>query len=125
MHRLALELVLTAKRTPEEFASFQRHIPVELILQALAETGTATIRRRRLPAQQVIWLIIGIRIEAPVSRPGEDWPSMGWTGPACESPIAQKTESTSAEPTVDAGRADIRWSAWSRSWRCGLTCWRE
>jgi hypothetical protein len=39
MHRLALELVLTAERTPQDFASFQRHIPVELILQALAETG--------------------------------------------------------------------------------------
>jgi Insertion element 4 transposase N-terminal/Transposase DDE domain len=67
MHRLALELVLTAERTPQEFASFQRHIPVELILQALAETGTATIRRRRLPAQQVVWLIIGIAMMRDLS----------------------------------------------------------
>jgi hypothetical protein len=67
MHRLALELVLTAERTPQEFASFQRHIPVELILQALAETGKATIRRRRLPAQQVVWLIIGIAMMRDLS----------------------------------------------------------
>jgi hypothetical protein len=67
MRRLALELVLAAERTPQEFANFQRHIPVELILQALAETGTATLRRRRLPAQQVVWLIIGIAMMRDLS----------------------------------------------------------
>lgn len=67
MHRLALELVLASGRTPEQFANFQRHIPVELILQALAETGTATIRRRRLPAQQVVWLLIGIALMRDLS----------------------------------------------------------
>jgi Insertion element 4 transposase N-terminal/Transposase DDE domain len=67
MQRLALELVLTAERTPQEFTAFQRHIPPELILQALAETGTATIRRRRLPAQQVVWLIIGIAMMRDLS----------------------------------------------------------
>lgn len=30
------------------------------IEQALAATGTATIRRRRLPAEQVVWLVIGM-----------------------------------------------------------------
>ena len=67
MSRVALELVLTAERSPQEFAQFQRHIPVELILQALAETGTATIRRRRLPAHQVVWLIIGIAMMRDLS----------------------------------------------------------
>lgn len=67
MHHLAIELVLTSERTPQEFANFQRYMPVELILQALAETGTATIRRRRLPAQQVVWLIIGIAMMRDLS----------------------------------------------------------
>jgi hypothetical protein len=67
MHRLALELVLTAERTPEQIVGLQKHIPVELILQALAETGTATLRRRRLPAQQVVWLIIGIAMMRDLS----------------------------------------------------------
>ena len=30
------------------------------IEQALAATGTATLRRRRLPAEQVIWLVLGM-----------------------------------------------------------------
>lgn len=67
MHRLAVELVLACERTPQEFARFQQYIPVELILQALAETDTATIRRRRLPAQQVVWLIIGIAMMRDLS----------------------------------------------------------
>lgn len=67
MRRLALELALAAERTPQQFANFQRQIPVELILQALAETGAATIRRRRLPAQQVVWLIIGIAMMRDLS----------------------------------------------------------
>lgn len=62
MRHLALDLVLTAERTPEQVASLQRHLPVEWILQALAETGTATVRRRRLLAQQVVWLVIGIAL---------------------------------------------------------------
>jgi hypothetical protein len=67
MRRLTLDLVLAAEHTPEQFANLQQHIPVELILQALAETGTATIRRRRLPAQQVVWLIIGIAMMRDLS----------------------------------------------------------
>ena len=67
MHRLTLDLVLAAEHTPEQFANLQQHIPVELILQALAETGTATVRRRRLPAQQVVWLIIGIAMMRDLS----------------------------------------------------------
>jgi hypothetical protein len=32
----------------------------EWIEQALAETGTASIRRRKLPADQVVWLVLGM-----------------------------------------------------------------
>lgn len=62
MHRLAVELALLRQRVPEGFTNFHRNIPAELILQALAETGTASIRRRRLPAEQVVWLIIGMAL---------------------------------------------------------------
>jgi hypothetical protein len=44
----------------ESLARFRSRIPSEWIEQALAATGTATIRRRRLPAEQVVWLVIGI-----------------------------------------------------------------
>src|SRR5260370_8416153 len=34
----------------------------EWIEAALAATGTATVRRRRLPAEQVIWLVLGMAL---------------------------------------------------------------
>jgi hypothetical protein len=45
---------------PEQFESIKRHIPPAWIAQALEATGTATVRRRRLPAEQVVWLVIGM-----------------------------------------------------------------
>ena len=45
---------------PEKFEDLRRNIDVEWIEQALQATGTATIRRRRLPAEQVVWLVIGM-----------------------------------------------------------------
>jgi hypothetical protein len=47
---------------PEEFVNFRRYIDPEWLSAALAATGTATIRRRRLPAEQVVWLVIGMAL---------------------------------------------------------------
>lgn len=48
-----------------EDAAFSRMVKStdpEWIEQALTATGTATIRRRRLPAEQVIWLVLGMAL---------------------------------------------------------------
>ena len=39
-----------------------RHLPYEWIAQALRYTGKASIRQRRLPAQQVVWLVIALAL---------------------------------------------------------------
>jgi len=44
----------------EQFADVRRHVDPEWVREALAATGTATVRRRRLPAEQVVWLVIGM-----------------------------------------------------------------
>jgi hypothetical protein len=41
---------------------FVASLDPDWIEEALAATGTATIRRRRLPAEQVVWLVIGMCI---------------------------------------------------------------
>ncbi len=41
---------------------FRADVNPEWIEQALAATGTATLRRRRLPADQVIWLVLGMAL---------------------------------------------------------------
>ncbi len=47
---------------PEDFEHFGRHLNSEWIEEALAATGTASVRRRRLPAEQVVWLVIGMAL---------------------------------------------------------------
>lgn len=44
------------------FDRLRQSINPEWVEAALAATGTATIRRRRLPAEQVIWLVLGMAI---------------------------------------------------------------
>lgn len=57
----ALEWVCEYSK-PERFADIRRHLDPGWIEQALAATGTATLRKRRLPAEQVVWLVIGMAL---------------------------------------------------------------
>jgi hypothetical protein len=47
---------------PGEFDQFARHLIPEWIEDALVVTGSASIRRRRLPAEQVLWLVLGMAL---------------------------------------------------------------
>lgn len=60
--RLEESLAIVAAYTPEKFEDIRRNIDPEWIEQALQATGTATVRRRRLPAVQVVWLVIGMAL---------------------------------------------------------------
>ncbi len=43
-------------------STFTQNIPVEWIESALTLTQSATIRRRRLPTDQVLWLVLGMSL---------------------------------------------------------------
>ncbi|MEN8170917.1 MAG: transposase domain-containing protein [Pseudomonadota bacterium] len=58
----AEELQSTAEWSPETLSTFQRDIPADWIEEALKKTGTVSLRRRRLPAEQVVWLVLGIAL---------------------------------------------------------------
>lgn len=47
---------------PENFDQFTRPLTADFIEEGLLATGTASLRRRRLPAEAVIWLLIGIAL---------------------------------------------------------------
>ena len=47
---------------PADFGRFRQHLDAAWIEEALAATGAASIRRRRLPAQQVVWLVLGMAL---------------------------------------------------------------
>jgi hypothetical protein len=56
--------------SPEHLDDFRRKIDPAWIEQALATTETATVRRRRLPSEQVVWMVLGMGLFR--DRPIED-----------------------------------------------------
>lgn len=57
----ALESVVGSV-VPSEFGRFRDHLNPAWIEDALWATGTASLRRRRLPAEQAIWLVLGMAL---------------------------------------------------------------
>lgn len=45
---------------PDGLVRFSKSIEAEWIEEALTATATASVRRRRLPADQVVWLVVGM-----------------------------------------------------------------
>jgi Insertion element 4 transposase N-terminal/Transposase DDE domain len=55
-------LEYTAQITPQAFPRLTQHLDAAWIEEALVSTGTATLRKRRLPAEQTIWLLLGMAL---------------------------------------------------------------
>lgn len=62
--------VVAAHQAEHKLDRFKQHLNAEWIEAALRWTGTTTIRKRRLPAEQVIWLVIGMGLfrNEPIER---------------------------------------------------------
>lgn len=102
--RLEEELLLAADLTPETLSQFQRDLPAEWIEEALYSTGTATVRRRRLPAEQVVWLVLGMALmrDRPVTDVVDKLdlalPNNGKREPVARSAVAQARARLGDEP---------------------------
>jgi hypothetical protein len=102
--------------SPPTLADFRERIDPAWVEAALEATGTATVRRRRLPADQVIWIVLGMGIFR--DRPIEDVVSKldlalpGRAGTIARSSVSQARERVGSEP--------LRWlfercaAAWSK-----------
>lgn len=55
-------LAYTSSLLPGAYTTFRARLDLAWIEEALATTGTATLRKRRLPAEQVVWLVIGMAL---------------------------------------------------------------
>jgi len=63
MSSLAAKLAECAEFTERtDFARVQQSIDSAWIDEALAASGTVSVRRRRLPAEQVVWLVVGMAL---------------------------------------------------------------
>ena len=57
----ALHFLVQTQEAPD-WARLGQHLPCEWIEQAVAYTGKASIRQRRLPAEQVVWLVVALAL---------------------------------------------------------------
>ena len=57
----ALHVVGEGNR-PESIALFSRTLDMDWVRRVLTATGTASIRKRKLPAELVAWLVIGMAL---------------------------------------------------------------
>lgn len=57
MHDDAFHFLAHTQENPD-WARLEQHLPFESLTQAVSYTGKARIRQRRLPAQQVVWLVV-------------------------------------------------------------------
>jgi hypothetical protein len=99
------DLALAATATyakPEQFETFRRHIDPVWIEAALAASGTATVRRRRLPVEEVVWVVLGMALFR--DRPIEDVVSKldlalpGGGGTIARSSVSQARVRLGSEP---------------------------
>jgi hypothetical protein len=87
---------------PSELKRFQDHIDPVWIEEALEATGTATVRRRRLPADQVVWMVLGMGLlrDNSIDRVVDslDLALPGGGGLVAKSAIAQARQRLGDEP---------------------------
>lgn len=102
---LAESLAAVASFTPEKFEDLRRNIDPEWIEQALQATGTATVRHRRLPAVQVVWLVIGMALFR--SRSIHD--IVGKLNLALPGPCATVAPSSVVEARARLGEEPLQW----------------
>lgn len=113
-----------AYASPTDLDGFRRHIDPAWIEQALEATGTATVRRRRLPAEQVIWVVLGMGLFR--ERPQEDIVSkldlaLPGVGTVARSSVSQARERVGSKPLrwlfERAGATWAHRSAEAYTWR--------
>ncbi|RYF38370.1 MAG: hypothetical protein EOO38_24865 [Cytophagaceae bacterium] len=56
------DAILAIQREHNPKGSFAETLRPELVEEALVATGTASTRKRKLPADQVVWLMVGFSL---------------------------------------------------------------
>ena len=89
---------------PEQFDRFRQHIDPVWVEEAVVATGFASLRRRRLPADQVVWLVVGMAlmrnesIQRVASFLNVALPAGGKSAPVAPSALTQARQRLGDEP---------------------------
>ena len=101
----ALKLILETEKPPD-WSRLGQHLPYEWIEQAVAQTGRASIRHRRLPAGQVVWLIIALALYRHQSI-SEVVDELDLALPDVDAPFISKSAVAQARQRL--GEAPLKW----------------
>lgn len=122
---------LLEAQPPADLGRLVEHLPREWIEQAVQETCKASIRRRRLPAEQVVWLVIALALyrhqsisevvdDLDLALSGEGKPFVS------KSAVAQARQRTGVEPLAwlfeKSAQAWTRQDAFAYAFK-GLSLW--
>jgi hypothetical protein len=97
-------LAYTSSLLPGAYTTFRARLDMAWIEEALATTGTATLRKRRLLAEQVVWLVIGMALlrDRPIAEVVRQldlaMPSSKGQKTVASSSVAQARARLGAEP---------------------------
>lgn len=113
------DAILLANEVPVPFDwhRFGEHLPLEWIEAALAAKGKASIRRRRLPAEQVVWLVIALALYRHRSV-GEVLAELDLALESVENPFVTDGAATRARQRLCAEPVEELFKISSQAW-CG------
>jgi len=110
----ALHFLAEAQEKPD-WNRLGQHLPYEWIEQAVAYTGKASIRHRRLPAEQVVWLVVALAIYRHQSI-AEVLDDLDLALPDSKSPFVSKSVIAQARQRVGAEPLRELFALSAQSW---------
>jgi hypothetical protein len=91
------------------------HLPQAWIEAAPSATGTASIRRRRLPAEQVVWLVIALALDRHQSMPAV-LATLDLELPAPVAPVVSKGAIAQARQPLGSAPLEHLFSRTAKAW---------
>ena len=91
------------------------HLPLEWIERALEATGTASIRQRRLPAEQVVWVVIALALYRHQSMV-EVLATLDLALPCASEQTVRKSAVTQARQQLGAAPLERLFGETARAW---------
>jgi hypothetical protein len=110
----AIHFLVDAQERPD-WERLGRHLPYEWIEQAVAYTGKASIRQRRLPAEQVVWLVVALALyrHQSISEVVDD---LDLALPDFKAPFVSKSAVAQARQRLGAAPLKALFELSARSW---------
>lgn len=110
----AIHFLVGAQERPN-WERLGQHLPYEWIAQAVAHTGRASIRQRRLPAEQVVWLVIALTLyrHQSISEVVDD---LDLALPDMQTPFVSKSAVAQARQRLGAEPLQALFEMSARAW---------